>query len=387
MIKQSGSVVYPFDESQPVVKCSPLRACDIELQAGRDGARRRGRRRRALDHESAGERRSRTARRRTSSSSRRSTTSRRIWSSARRGGRTMSASSRSLSRASRPESSPTTGTWPSTTRTSWCSAGRRPSELRAAAASQAREPPAAVEISAVLGRAAQLRLHDQGRTRRSPWTPTTVFDDGQHVYIRLPAVGAVDGPSRGARRGRRAGSWRCSNYRLQGSWYVVDGLFRRAELVVGVGGRSARSRSGTCNRPAAGPERCQTIHLRLAPQDLDLKPRPKVKRLNRLAVLLVAAVGIIVLWVAYFVLSSADADRAAARGRPRHRTSVRILGRSSASSAKRSGEAGCRSSSADRRLQERPRSSRRRRGRRPRPGRIQLRLASASAWSVRMRPR
>ena len=40
------------------------------------------------------------------------------------------------------------------------------------------------------------------------------------------------------------------------------------------------------------------------PPDLDLQPRPKVKRLNRLAVLLVAAVGIIVLWVAYFVLST-----------------------------------------------------------------------------------
>ena len=26
-----------------------------------------------------------------------------------------------------------------------------------------------------------------------------------------------------------------SNYRLQGSWYVVDGLFQRADLVVGVG--------------------------------------------------------------------------------------------------------------------------------------------------------
>ena len=34
VIKRSGSVIYPFDESQPVVRCSPLRACDIELQAG-----------------------------------------------------------------------------------------------------------------------------------------------------------------------------------------------------------------------------------------------------------------------------------------------------------------------------------------------------------------
>ena len=39
-------------------------------------------------------------------------------------------------------------------------------------------------------------------------------------------------------------------------------------------------------------------------QDLDLRPRLKVKRLNRLAVLLVALVAILVLWGAYFVLSS-----------------------------------------------------------------------------------
>ena len=39
-------------------------------------------------------------------------------------------------------------------------------------------------------------------------------------------------------------------------------------------------------------------------QDLELRPRLKVKRLNRLAVLLVALVAILVLWGAYFVLSS-----------------------------------------------------------------------------------
>ncbi|MCP3993525.1 MAG: hypothetical protein GY722_00465 [bacterium] len=37
--------------------------------------------------------------------------------------------------------------------------------------------------------------------------------------------------------------------------------------------------------------------------DLDLEPRLKVKRLNRFAVLLAAMLGIVVLWVAYFVLS------------------------------------------------------------------------------------
>ena len=38
--------------------------------------------------------------------------------------------------------------------------------------------------------------------------------------------------------------------------------------------------------------------------ELELQPQPKVKRLNRLAILLVAIVAILVLWSAYFVLSS-----------------------------------------------------------------------------------
>jgi len=31
-----------------------------------------------------------------------------------------------------------------------------------------------------------------------------------------------------------------SNYRVRDSWYIVDGLFQRAELVVGVGRKRKR---------------------------------------------------------------------------------------------------------------------------------------------------
>lgn len=41
-----------------------------------------------------------------------------------------------------------------------------------------------------------------------------------------------------------------------------------------------------------------------APPELELHPQPRVKRLNRLAVLLVAIAAILVLWTAYFVLST-----------------------------------------------------------------------------------
>ena len=34
VIERSDSVVYPFGESQPVLQCTPLRACDVELEAG-----------------------------------------------------------------------------------------------------------------------------------------------------------------------------------------------------------------------------------------------------------------------------------------------------------------------------------------------------------------
>src|ERR1044072_8509540 len=34
VIDRSDSVIYPCGESQPVLQCTPLRACDVELEAG-----------------------------------------------------------------------------------------------------------------------------------------------------------------------------------------------------------------------------------------------------------------------------------------------------------------------------------------------------------------
>ena len=36
IIKRPGFLEYPYGESQPIIYCQPLRACDIELQAGEE---------------------------------------------------------------------------------------------------------------------------------------------------------------------------------------------------------------------------------------------------------------------------------------------------------------------------------------------------------------
>ncbi|MFN3314146.1 MAG: P-type conjugative transfer protein TrbG [Hyphomonas sp.] len=67
---------------------------------------------------------------------------------------------------------------------------------------------------------------------RPAWTPVRVFDDGRQVYIRMPdGIGAADMPPLfvlGA-----GGGAELVNYRVRGSWYIVDRLFDAAELRLG----------------------------------------------------------------------------------------------------------------------------------------------------------
>jgi type IV secretion system protein VirB9 len=64
------------------------------------------------------------------------------------------------------------------------------------------------------------------------WRPVRVFDDGRQVFIQMPAgLAATDAPPLfvlGAR-----GEAELINYRVRGSYYVVDHLFRAAELRLG----------------------------------------------------------------------------------------------------------------------------------------------------------
>lgn len=73
-------------------------------------------------------------------------------------------------------------------------------------------------------------------SRRLGWKPLTLFDDGQRVYLKLPPE---------ARRGELPvvlgllddGSHYPLNATLQGDWLVIPTLFDRAELVLGTGER------------------------------------------------------------------------------------------------------------------------------------------------------
>jgi type IV secretion system protein VirB9 len=74
----------------------------------------------------------------------------------------------------------------------------------------------------------------RGWFRRARFAPSTVFDDGERTYLRLPES-ARTGDLPALLVERAGGELGIVNYRVQDGWYVVDGTFERAKLVVGVG--------------------------------------------------------------------------------------------------------------------------------------------------------
>jgi P-type conjugative transfer protein TrbG len=71
------------------------------------------------------------------------------------------------------------------------------------------------------------------------WRPVRVFDDGQHVYIQMPAtLQASEAPALLVQS--RGGESALVNYRVRLPYYVVDRLFDAAFLIVGVGGQQDR---------------------------------------------------------------------------------------------------------------------------------------------------
>lgn len=64
------------------------------------------------------------------------------------------------------------------------------------------------------------------------WRPVRVFDDGRQVFIQMPAgLATMDAPPLFILGG--SGDAELVNYRLRGSYYIVDHLFRAAELRIG----------------------------------------------------------------------------------------------------------------------------------------------------------
>ena len=64
------------------------------------------------------------------------------------------------------------------------------------------------------------------------WKPVRVFDDGRKTYIQFPAnLSTTEAPALFILSGRK--KTQLVNYRVKGTYYIVDRLFDRAELRVG----------------------------------------------------------------------------------------------------------------------------------------------------------
>ena len=69
---------------------------------------------------------------------------------------------------------------------------------------------------------------------KASWKPERVYDDGRQTFIRLPEKSASgEMPVLLVRKGSRDV---LVNYRVRDSAMIVDGLFERIALVIGVGG-------------------------------------------------------------------------------------------------------------------------------------------------------
>lgn len=67
------------------------------------------------------------------------------------------------------------------------------------------------------------------RKKGFPWDPIAVFDDGERVYIRLPdEAPAVEHPLLSI---GRTGQERVADYLLRDGYYIVNGLFEHARLI------------------------------------------------------------------------------------------------------------------------------------------------------------
>ena len=79
-------------------------------------------------------------------------------------------------------------------------------------------------------------------SRKFPWKPTAVFDDGERVYIRLPDEAyTFDQPLLSI---GRKGQERVADYVLRDGYFIVGGLFEHARLIMsGPVGRNWLGRS------------------------------------------------------------------------------------------------------------------------------------------------
>jgi P-type conjugative transfer protein TrbG len=71
-----------------------------------------------------------------------------------------------------------------------------------------------------------------------PWRPLRVFDDHSHVYLEMPA--SMKSSQAPALLIAAGGGTQMVNYRVRGSYFVVDRLFEKGVLLAGVGRQQDR---------------------------------------------------------------------------------------------------------------------------------------------------
>ncbi len=71
-----------------------------------------------------------------------------------------------------------------------------------------------------------------------PWRPLRAFDDGSHVYLEMPT--SMKSSAAPALLIAAGGGTQMVNYRVRGSYFVVDRLFEKGVLLAGVGRQQDR---------------------------------------------------------------------------------------------------------------------------------------------------
>jgi type IV secretion system protein TrbG len=222
---KDGRVVFLFGESMPTVVCAPLRVCDIELQKGEKviGAPQVGDPRFSIEPGIVGAGNDRVVH---------------VLVKPRDVGldtNLMIPTDRRMYRVrlvSDDKNYVSVISWdyPQDDAIAWDAA---------IAAQDAHAAPVVATMPALTADTLDFNFRIDVKKGRPAWTPVRVFSDGAHTYVQLPASVAVNeapaffavGPD---------GKEELVNFRLKGSYFVIDRLVKKAILVSGVGGHAER---------------------------------------------------------------------------------------------------------------------------------------------------
>ncbi len=230
ILERSDTTLFPFGESQPVIPCSPLRACDIELQAGEivTGVALGDTERWVTSPLESGSPDEPTPHVLVKPKDYDLTTNLIIGTDRRTYHLTLVSPSKEELGDGAPYVRRAAFYYPQDFVQLWQVDQDRRRRAAAKRASLVEEELSGASLT-------QLDFsYAVGRKGDVTWFPETVFDDGEHVYIRLPqAVRNADLPSLLVEID--GGGMALANYRVKDQWFIVDGLFDRADLTAGVG--------------------------------------------------------------------------------------------------------------------------------------------------------